>query len=240
MESILNLRKVALVVASLDRDTADRLLDQFAPDRAQTIRDAVLSLTHVEAAESRLAIHEFLGLTADRIRVSKQAEPDRATVPTVTSVERSKSNREARRGLEADWLSLPAIDRASECVVAKCLREELPQAIARALAQLPTHRASEVVSFLPADQQAQVLERMVELDPSASSEFADIRDEFQTWLNQKIERALRQSELAARLATILDAAHSGARKKILRNVSNSDVGLAKELQDQLTGITSTV
>ena len=39
-----DVRKAAVLVASLDRDTADALLDQLRDDQSQTIRDAILSM----------------------------------------------------------------------------------------------------------------------------------------------------------------------------------------------------
>jgi flagellar motor switch protein FliG len=123
-------------------------------------------------------------------------------------------------------------------LIAECLNDELPQAIAVALSQLPAQRASEVVAYLPAAQQAQVLERLVELDPARSWNFPEIREEFQHWLNQQIEGSLHRADLAARLATILDATHSGTRQRILHNVSASDARLAKELQHRLAVISA--
>jgi len=119
-------------------------------------------------------------------------------------------------------------------VIADCLRGELPQAIAVALTDLPAHRASEVVSHLPATLQAEVLERMVELPAEAQSESPEMRAEFRSWLNEQIERSLRRAELANRLATILNATHHRARARIMDNVSSSDAQLAKELELQLS------
>jgi flagellar motor switch protein FliG len=83
--------------------------------------------------------------------------------------------------------------------------------------------------------QTEVLERLVELEPSNAWEFPEIRIEFQQWLEQQIERSLHRAELATRLATILEVTHTGTRERILHNVAQSDTRLAKELQHQLAG-----
>lgn len=198
------MRKAAILVSALDREAADSLLDQFESPVAETIRSAVMSLDGVASSEERHAISEFLGQCPATSGDSCDTEP-RASV----------------------------LDRASERLIADCLCDELPQTIAVALSQLPTRRASEVVGHLPAHVQAQVLERLVEYAPSASLELADIRDEFQQWLNHQIERSVHLTDLAARLATILDATSSGTRQRILANVSNSDARLAQELRCRL-------
>lgn len=224
------LRKVALLIANLDRDSADRLLSELPSDRAQCVRDAVLALDGMDEDESREVIREFL----DETHLTEGQVLGTANQEAVEAAERHAATVFERRASgSADTSTKDLIDRAPERVIAECLRDELPQAIAMALTQLPTQRASEVVSHLPAEQQAEVLERMVELDAAASREFVGVREQFQGWLHHQIERTMHRSDMAARLATILDATHSGARQRILHNVSHTDAGLAKELQHQL-------
>ena len=251
----MSIRKVAMVVTGLDRDTADRLLDQLPSPVAQQVRDAVLSLGEIDANEQRQAIEQFLQGVGGPSNIGPHlAEPTGKATPNPAagglSVDLSlgatprgpAASDPPRRRSEATSpvVGERPIDIASERLIAECLRNEMPQAIAVALAQLPTRRASEVVSHLPAELQAAVLERMVALDPSSSRDLVNVHDDFQAWLHEQIERALHRSELAARLATILGATNSGTRERILHNVSNSDAGLAKELHHQLTATVPTV
>ncbi len=229
-----SLRKVALLVASLDRETADRLLDQFSEDGAQAVRNAVLALSTIDGAEQREVIRDFLAADGRELNLRfPSALLPHGALPNTAAGMRAAAH------VDADTPSKVAgkpLDRASERLIAECLCGEMPQAIAVALAQLSTQRASEVVAHLPATLQAQVLERLVEFDPANALDLPDIRDEFYHWLNEQIERSLHRAELAARLAAILEATHSGTRQRILHNVSNSDARLAKELQHQLAAI----
>jgi flagellar motor switch protein FliG len=203
-----NLRRVALLIASLDRATAERLLTQLPDESALAVRRAMARLSHRDQAEQAAVIREFLAF-------------------------------EGRERLSAEvHVPMRPLDRASERLIAECLCEELPQAIAVALAHLPARRASEVVAHLRDSLQAQVLERLVEADSAAAGGLLEVRDEFLQWLNEQIERSLHRAELAARLATILEATQAGTRERILHNVSNSDARLARELQHQLAALTS--
>lgn len=230
----LNVRKAALLITTLDRESADHLLEQLPEEQSQCVRDAILSLADVDEREQHAVICEFL---RDELLGASSANRTLATLAAgnVSTGQRSACSAvPGGRGKGKDVAGGP-LDRASERLIAECLGDELPQAIAVALAQLPTHRASEVVSHLPAAVQTQVLERLVELDPSCAWELPEIRSEFLLWLDQQIERSLNRAELASRLATILEATHSGTRERILHNVSQSDARLAKELQHQLGG-----
>ena len=218
-----NLRRAALLVASLDRFAADQLLESMPPEAAQAVRDQMVSMSDVDATERQQVMRDFL--QSDEIT-------QRSFDACGSSLTRSPQVTRERLEVDAD----DTLSRASERAIAECLSDELPQAIAVALSQLPARRASEIVAHLPVAQQAQVLERLVELDPACSLEFPEIREEFQQWFNQQIERSLHRADLAARLATILEATHSGTRERILHNVSESDARLAKELQEQLAAM----
>jgi flagellar motor switch protein FliG len=225
MDGADQLRKAAILVAGLDRRSADAVLDLLDPDQAQRLRDGILALGPTDSREELAAIREFLGRTTpQRMRGDSPAStrPGSDVVSTISPHSRT-----------ADDGSDSALGRASERLIAECLCEELPQTIAVALSQLSTRRASEVVAHLPSSVQAQVLERLVDLDPATTLESAAIRAEFHTWLQHQVERSLHRAELAARLATILDVTSPGTRQRILDNVTQSDARLAKELQHRL-------
>jgi flagellar motor switch protein FliG len=221
-----DLRRAAVLIASLDRDLADRLLDQMDAQQAAAVRSAVLMLTRVEPGEELAVIRDFL-----RKQDAPVATSDPAAPRSAESARRERDCLAARN----DSTAPSPLESASERLIADCLCEELPQTIAIALGQLSTQRASEVVSYLPATLQTQVLERLVEDIPSAHPPLTEIRDEFQIWLTHQIERSLHRAELATRLAAILEATHAGARECILENVSQTDARLAKELQHRMAG-----
>jgi flagellar motor switch protein FliG len=219
------LRKAAVLVASLDRQTADALLEQMDAAQAQAIRDAIMELPVIERAEELGAIREFMGsesvATSAGLAPSSQRQGEPSPLdghPAMTAHEDA---------------ACPALESASERLIAECLCAELPQTIAVALSQLSTQRASEVVAHLPAAVQTQVLERLVDDTPAASGAAADVRELFQQWLSQQIGHSLHRADLAARLAAILGATHSGTRERILENVAHNDASLASELRNRL-------
>jgi len=206
------IRKAAVLVASLERDAADVLLEQLEPAQAESIRHAVMSMPEIDGREEAETIREFLGARNGSFNGrAESGDPSLATTEPTAS----------------------KLDQASDQLIADCLSDEMPQTIAVALSQLPAQRASEVVTHLPAHVQTQVLERLVELEPSGDLEKTDVRDEFQDWLNQQIERSMHRAQMASRLATILDATNSPTRQRILENVAINDTRLAAELRHRV-------
>lgn len=228
MKATDDLRRAAVLVASLDHEVADELLEQMDPCQAEILRRAILALPRVEVVEELATIKDFLEL-----RGSSASLPAVSLPPSARLADRPSTSppTAVTAGCETGFPG--PLDSASERLIADCLCGELPQTIAVALGHLSTERASEVVSHLPAAVQTQVLERLVDDVPSAELQLTDIREEFHLWLSQQIQRSLHRAELAARLAVILDATHAGTRERILENVVQTDTRLAKELQHRL-------
>ncbi len=234
------LRKVALVVASLDAQAADRLLEQLPDESAQKVRNLLLTMSTIDLAEQRAAIREFLGRERQAAPSANTGRPisdrrvatARESRPAIGAPHHGSSHHGTSHAGPAERTESP-LDRAPERLIAECLRQELPQTIAVALAELATERASEVISYLPDSLQAAVLERLVEYDPTTALEWTEMREEFQQWFNEQLEHALHRADLAARLASLLEASHPETRQRILHNMAGSDQGLVREMQQQL-------
>jgi len=229
----LRLRQVALVVASLEPEAADQLLDHLPEEAARRVRNQLMGLPSIDPYEQQSAIRDFMAGDDGSEVLAWSSGPAR----TATADRRHHAPRDARPAsasgkASAEAAAANALDRASERMIADCLRQEVPQAIAIALAGLPTERASEVIACLPDTLQTEVLERLVEYEPTAVP-WSEIRDEFHQWLNEQLELQLHRADLATRLAAILEASHPGTRQRILRNFTNGDEQLAEELQQQL-------
>ena len=54
------IRKAAILITSLDQETADQLLEQMSPEQAQIVRNAALDLGELSNDESSEVIAEFL------------------------------------------------------------------------------------------------------------------------------------------------------------------------------------
>ena len=55
-----SIRKAALLIASLDRDTADNLIERMPAEQAAMVRAVLADLEHIDATEQDAAIDDFL------------------------------------------------------------------------------------------------------------------------------------------------------------------------------------
>src|SRR6185437_2498360 len=91
-----SIRKAAVLIASLDADTADLLLGQMPEQTAEEVRREVLQLGELDPAEQKQVIDEFFrigpmmpeqeppGLELDDAMLNRLAQPIDEYVPTVS------------------------------------------------------------------------------------------------------------------------------------------------------------
>jgi len=234
------LRKVAIVLASLDADSADALLEQMGPEMAVRVRQALIELESLDAAEQEAVVQEFLregsatkqaGLAGVEIEagLAEQLKLTVATyrdVPSLDEPQRPSSARpdhETRLQEAAPFAFLEQLDADD---LLHCLEQERPQTVAVILSYLPAVRSAELVPRLPAAAQAAVLRRVSELG------------EFDAETIRELERGLRQ-RLARRkaapppgrrgpgaVASILKAATQEARGQLLESLAAHEPELA--------------
>ena len=222
-----SLRKAAVLVASLDREAADTLLDQIPQEQAAQIRQMIVGIDSVSGDEARNAIEDFLRVDEDR--KSAEIEHDVTEDFDESSLNEPVVVASAKRDPASSPSLEQLLDNAPNHALAELLQEEQPQTIAIVLVRLSAERASDIVAQLPIDKQAEVLQRLVETDRLATQLGDGIAAEFEGWLYERLQSAEQKSQLVARLSKLMSAAPAETRQRILTNLATSDSHLSQEL-----------
>ena len=220
------LRKAAVLVASLDRDTADALLDQMPDEQSAKIRQMIMGIDTVPDIEAHATIEDFLDVTkTDDDTYDLIDVPDESLIDLTLNASPSPvdSASEERPGLDEH------LENASDASLVELLRDEQSQTIAVVLARLSAERASGIVAKLPIEKQADVLQRIVEADRLSTRLDDAIAHEFESWLIGRLESARQRSQLVSRLSKIVGAAPPETQQRILANLATSDIALSRDL-----------
>jgi flagellar motor switch protein FliG len=236
------LRKVAIVLASLDVETADALIEQMPTDRARQVRQALIELRDIDPGEHASVVNEFLrqgyatrradlagvelevGL-AERLNKADSDEdnslPAEAAQGPVALAAEPNSGGSDDDGFPFAFLhELPADELAAH------LEHERPQTLAVVFAYLPSDRSAELLGRLPSHTQAEVLRRVAELgelDPQMVYEV-------ERGLRQRIAEQTTLSRPRHRgpkaVVSIVKAAGAEARRQILESLATHQPELA--------------
>ncbi|MGY8771570.1 MAG: FliG C-terminal domain-containing protein [Pirellulales bacterium] len=155
------IRKAAIVISSLDVDTADRLLEQMPDEMAAKVRYQVLSLDDISETERQLVLNEFMGKPA-----SSQESDSEGVELNLSSQSREVTSQASTLNQPPSQQVAPPFQYLHDAPVemlAPFFEQENPQMTAVVLSHLTAERAAEILQQLPTSLQADVIHRIVEL-----------------------------------------------------------------------------
>lgn len=226
-----NLRRAAILVASLDGPAADRVLEQLPEEAAARVRRMLVELDEIDHDEQQRVIGEFV-----RSRPSALSAPRRAA-PAVGGVELEAG---LARRLSLDGYAAAASNPASRPfrflheahsdTISPVLLGEHPQTIAIVVSHLPDDRAAALLATLDGELQADVIRRLVSLDQADPDILREVERGLESRLLEQAQVDRRRDAGLASIARMLEAATPAARRAILRNLAAHDRRLAAKLR----------
>jgi len=248
------IRKAAILVASLDRAAADRLLAQLGPQCAALVRQAVAAVDEIDIQERRRVIDEFRrigSLVPDKCPpgIDLESPLARQLAHTSSTSNRNESvaetfpdtgSRQARLSAspaapavaDGDAPPFSFLRKAADEQLSALLGEERPQTIAMVLSQLPPERAGAILTRLVPPLQVAVVRRLADLDSSDAETLREVEQALLTRLSRQFAIERKQAAGPESIAKILAACDRGAARSILDNLAEQDGPLAERLGRQ--------
>ncbi len=221
------LRKAAVLIRSLDSDTAAMMLSQLSVEEAGAIRAAIRALGAVDPEEQADIAAEF-----------------RRTRPTLENAEHgvelalsSSTLQDVPHKQEETATQVPSsigrrfefVATASTGAMASFLEREHPQTIAVVLAHLSAERAAEILAALPEKLQADTIERLAALGEANPECVVDLERELAAWLAARGENRGVLAHRRETVANILAATDAKTRRGILSKLRTHNNALALQL-----------
>ncbi|NQT13842.1 MAG: hypothetical protein HQ582_13900 [Planctomycetes bacterium] len=227
------IRKAAILVASLDRSAADRLLDQFEPAQAQQIRQLTIELDPIDPEEQRQVVDEFLRMRP--IVPERQPSGIELDGSLAQKLSFSPGKLSAADAREADTSSKRPFrflhDTEGE-KLARLLARERPQTIALVLAHLPPDQAGHVLVRLSAAQQVDVVRRLVDIEEAEPEILREVERALELRFSEQVLVQRRRVAGLSAVKGILKASDEQVGAAILRNLASGDRRLAERLSPE--------
>jgi flagellar motor switch protein FliG len=221
------IRKAAILVASLDREAGDLVLDRMAADEAHRVRQTILDLGPLDAEEQRRVVDEFRGGGSAVRTASEQHYPPGIELDgRLAEILSGSATSETRSPESAPPFQFLRETESGRLV--RILAGERPQVIALVLSHLPPQGASEVLASLPAVLQADVIHRLVDLGQPDPAVVREVERGLESRLSETAAGQAAVTGLPA-VADILKAAGPGAGRKIIENLATHAPALADQL-----------
>jgi len=224
------LRKAALLLAGLDRASADAMLGALDPDEARRVRQAAVRLNEIDPAEQQAVLEEFLRAGPKRPHEGPPGvELDEGLA---CKLGLSPPNKPTVRPSEPAEPAAPPfgfLHDAETEKLAGLLAAERPQTIAVVLAHLPADRAAGVLGRLPEGAQVDVLRRLADLEEADPCILRELEGALEASFSQQVEIRPKRVAGVGAVGDILEATDSRLAVQILENLTEHDRGLVERL-----------
>jgi flagellar motor switch protein FliG len=222
-------RKAAILVANLDRAAADAVLELLDPEQAQQVRQTVVAMDEIPAAEIEQVLDEFA-----RLRPGKPARATSSGVELAGRLARDTgwgdANCDERDAAQEP--SGPLFGRLREAEgekLAKLLIGERPQTIALVLSHLPPRQAGGVLVRFSADLQVEVVRRLVDLEETDPVILREVEKTLEARLSRQVRMQRRRVAGMEALNGILEESANDVSLRIIDNLSAGDRRLAERI-----------
>lgn len=225
-----DLKKAAIVLLSLDKPKAARVLNHLPKDLMELVSLEIARTDDVTKAEQEQAINEFREAVDSRT-VIERGSLDLAGELLSQSVGEEEAN-EIIKNIKDSLKSVPFgfLHKFKAEDVLNFISEEQPQTIALIMSNLPTGLAADILKDLPPDKQLDVVRRVASMEQT-SPEFvemveASLKNRMVSLFGQKSD----QVGGVPLVAQILNVADRTTSKNILDTMGQDSEDLVEEIQ----------
>ena len=204
------IHRAAVLIKSLSKDQARKLLCQLEPDELQKVFHRMRSLGEISPQQKQVAIQSFVSAT----------ENHTSNVPPRLQ--------DAKRSLPFEHLR-----DSSATLVFDLLKDEHPKDVAITLTYLPARLAADTLSYFDPNARLIVLRRLCRLQSVDLTKVNTLSKQMESKLSRAIDLKVDQ-ELGMDVATrLLSCTDPFTRSKILDELDQHDPKLSQEIQQQV-------
>ncbi|MDA0284361.1 MAG: flagellar motor switch protein FliG [Planctomycetota bacterium] len=225
-----DLKKAAIVLLSLDKAAATRVLSHLPKEQMERLTVEIARTDDVTQDEQDEAIKEFRDAVDSRTVITR-GSLDFANELLSSSIGEENASEivdSVRRSMKA--VPFGFLHKLKATDVMNFISEEHPQTIALIMSNLPTGLAADLLKDLPPDKQLDVVRRVANMEQTAPEIMREIEESLKS---RMVSLFNEQSETAGGIpliAQILNIADRNTTKDILEGISQESEYLAGEIQ----------
>jgi flagellar motor switch protein FliG len=205
-----NLRKAAVLLKSVDADTAATLLAQLSTTEAMELREAMRGLGPMDPVEQADVLAAFR-----RDKPVVEEPSNRGVELSLSSLDQSISRPPLTPACTSNEKRFDFLIGAPAKTLASYLAREHAQTIAVVLAHLPAERAAAVLAALPEKSQTEAMERLSNLGDTDSESIAMLENELAAWVKARVGDSGRRGQRRDTVTSILAAADAKTRDTLV-------------------------
>ncbi len=231
-----SLRRAAILITSLDTESADALLDEMASDQAESVRNAVMELGEIDTAEQQEVIEQFVGKS---LHAATPEDPGVEIDPGLASkfgkatdtgqVDTDMADMETPKQPQPEAPPFAFLKTVDPTDLAGVLSAEHPQTTAIVVTHLAPAHAATVLEFMPREQRTETLMRIARLNTPNQDIVRDLEQEMRSLLVDRRRREELETTGLAAVEAILNSSSATARHDLVADLAQQDQTLVHQL-----------
>lgn len=221
-----NLRKGAILLASLGADMAADICKHLPKDTVRLLAEEMAHLGLVDREEQEEVLDQILSASHRALSIGG------ADYAHSMLAEATGEAVEFGSGLAR----LRALARSEPQMLWRIIQNEIPQTIAVIISQLPAAKAAEILGFMDEDRRGEVAYRAANLGSLAPGVLEALADSIETQVVRLRPEAIEQEEQSSGLEFLLqlfEHLDRSLEKQILEALSNIDESFGEQVNEQL-------
>jgi len=227
-----NIEKVAIIISSLDEETAAQVLKNMSPLEIQMVTHSMAQMENISSNSVRAVYTEFLRLV-DSGESLIEGGADRTRKILTKALGQEQATHFIENLDSGDpTLSLSSIDMVGNLdpkILADFTKGEHPQTMAIILANLPPDKAAAVLSHFGQEMKQEVLSRIAELKQVPSDVLREVADVIRKEVQVSAGMG-KEMGGAKPVAEILNQMDSSSEKQVLSFLEEENPTLAEEIR----------
>jgi flagellar motor switch protein FliG len=222
--------KAAVLLLTLDHDSAGRLLKSLPTDTVEEVTRVLASLGEVPADLSMQVIEEFYTL-----RMAAQSVKEGGLDYAKTLLKDSLDPKLAERVIQQIQTQVQRtpfsfLQKAESENLLTFIQDEHPQTIALIVSHLPHHKASEILVGLPPQKQVEVVRRVANMEQTNPDVIREVEAGLESRLSNMLTHSMERVGGVETVAEILNLCDRASEKTIMEGIEAEDADLVEQIR----------
>jgi len=229
-EQLSGLRKSAVLLLSVDSQTASALLKQMDPSTVEEVTRELASISSVSAQVRNTVVREFYNMVLAQSWVS-EGGLEYATSLVKKSLDPSIADQIIQQVSQTvQQQPFTFLQKAESDHLLTFIQDEHPQTIALIVSHLPYHKSAEILAGLPAQKQIEVIKRIANMEQTNPEVIREVERGLESRLSNMLTQRLEKTGGVDTVAEVLNLVDRSTEKGILEGLETDDPDLVEAIR----------
>lgn len=222
--------KAAILMLALEQEAAGALLKQLPTDAVEEVTRALAGIDEVPRALAEGVVQEFYALRM-ATQYAKEGGLEYAKLLLKTSLDGKSADRVISQiQTQVQKTPFSFLQRAESANLLTFIQDEHPQTIALILSHLSHHKASEILTGLPAAKQIEVVRRIANMDQTNPEVIREVERGLESRLSNMLTSSMEKAGGVDTVAEILNLCDRTSEKAIMEGIEAEDPDLVEDIR----------